>query len=193
MARCWPARAAGRRVGTQGEGHADRSRYSSVVSDGMTKRGRRLGQKVNARDERGWMIPRPGTVRRRVYDMMVNGNGAAKIHKALGISYASCIMHQQNITKSDRLNAQRYNVAHPDEPVQVPGEIRQIRIEQGERKMAADIDGAKLYLETGGLGEVMGFASVAMDSGEPKVQMDTDMAIALCLLADEALKRRSRH
>lgn len=57
----------------------------------------------------------------------------------------------------------------------------------------ADIDGAKQYLETGGLGEVIGFTSLALEANQPKVQMDADMAMALCLLADEALKRRRAH
>lgn len=55
--------------------------------------------------------------------------------------------------------------------------------------MSYDPDFAKKYLETGGLGEVIGFTSLAADQKQPKVQMDTDMAMALCLLADEALKR----
>lgn len=53
-----------------------------------------------------------------------------------------------------------------------------------------DIEGAKTYLETGGLGEVIGFTSLAIEHNELKVQMDTDMAMALCLLADEAIKKR---
>lgn len=57
----------------------------------------------------------------------------------------------------------------------------------------SDVDEAKKYLETGGLGEVIGLTLVATQMGQPKVQMDTDMAIALCLLADEALKRRRAH
>lgn len=55
------------------------------------------------------------------------------------------------------------------------------------------IEAATRYLETGGLGEVLGFASGAMDLQMPKVQMDTDMAIALCMLASEALNRRKAH
>lgn len=43
------------------------------------------------------------------------------------------------------------------------------------------------YLRTGGLGEVIGFADLALKAGEPKVQMDTDMAIALCLMASSSL------
>ena len=53
-----------------------------------------------------------------------------------------------------------------------------------------DVESAKRYLETGGLGEVIGLTSIAAEHKQPKVQMDTDMAMALCLLADEALKRR---
>lgn len=59
---------------------------------------------------------------------------------------------------------------------------------EAERKK--QIEDASAYLETGGLGEVIGFASMYMDAGEPKVQMDTDMAIALCILAAEALNKR---
>jgi hypothetical protein len=59
--------------------------------------------------------------------------------------------------------------------------------------MNAKVDEAKTYLETGGLGEVVGLATMAIDAGHPKVQMDSDMALALCLLAGEALKRRAAH
>jgi hypothetical protein len=46
------------------------------------------------------------------------------------------------------------------------------------------------YLSTGGLGEVIGLTDIARNSLQGKVQVDTDMAMALCLLADEALKAR---
>lgn len=52
------------------------------------------------------------------------------------------------------------------------------------------IEDATRYLETGGMGEVIGLTSVALDLNQPKIQMDSDMAMALCLLADETLKRR---
>lgn len=55
-----------------------------------------------------------------------------------------------------------------------------------------DIKEATRYLETGGLGEVIGLTSIAIHHKQPKVQMDSDMAMALCLLADEALKLRAR-
>lgn len=57
----------------------------------------------------------------------------------------------------------------------------------------ADVEEAKRYLETGGLGEVIDLTSISLQTGAPKVQMDTDMAMALCLLADETIKRRSAH
>lgn len=56
-----------------------------------------------------------------------------------------------------------------------------------------DIEEATKYLETGGLGEVIGLTDVAIQMKKQKVQMDADMAMALCLLADEALKRRRAH
>lgn len=56
--------------------------------------------------------------------------------------------------------------------------------------MKYDVKEATEYLQTGGLGEVIGFTDVARQMEQPKVQMDTDMAMALCLLADEALKAR---
>lgn len=52
---------------------------------------------------------------------------------------------------------------------------------------------SKTYLETGGLGEVMGLATAAMRFELPKVEMDSQMAVALCLLAQEALNHRGRH
>lgn len=57
--------------------------------------------------------------------------------------------------------------------------------------MAYDVDEATRYLTTGGLAEVIGLTEMTRQLNQPKVQMDTDMAMALCLLADEALKRRA--
>lgn len=53
-----------------------------------------------------------------------------------------------------------------------------------------DVEFAKEYLETGGLGEVIGFTELAVKSGDLRVQMFADMAMALCLLASEALENR---
>ena len=53
-----------------------------------------------------------------------------------------------------------------------------------------DVAEATAYLETGGLGEVIGLTDVARQYERSKVQMNTDMAMALCLLADEAIKAR---
>jgi hypothetical protein len=58
--------------------------------------------------------------------------------------------------------------------------------------MMSTIEEASHYLETGGLGEVIGLTSLALQHKQPKVEMDSDMAMALCLLADEALKLRVR-
>lgn len=157
----------------------------------MAKRGRRIGQNVSPRDERGWRIPRAGTIRRRIYDMLVEGKKPRQIHKAVGISYICCVMHQQHIKTPDRTNALRYNREHPDDPVPVPGDRPDVTSK--ETPMASDIDEAKSYLETGGLGEVIGLTDIAIKMGQPKVQMDADMAMALCMLANETLQRRKAH
>lgn len=47
----------------------------------------------------------------------------------------------------------------------------------------SEIEEAESYLRTGGLGEVIGLTDMAFTMDQPKVQMDTSMAMALCLLA----------
>lgn len=53
--------------------------------------------------------------------------------------------------------------------------------------LPSDIAFSLEYLKTGGLGEVIGFADLAYEMKDPKVQMDTSMAVALCVLAAAAL------
>jgi hypothetical protein len=53
--------------------------------------------------------------------------------------------------------------------------------------LSASVRDARSYLSTGGLGEVLGFTSNAFHAGQPKVQSDTDMALALCLMASDCL------
>lgn len=53
-----------------------------------------------------------------------------------------------------------------------------------------DVTESMDYLEDGGLGEVFGFTHMALTAGEPKVQSDTAMALAMCLLASEAIQAR---
>lgn len=57
----------------------------------------------------------------------------------------------------------------------------------------ADVAEATEYLTTGGLGELIGLTQMAIDMHCKKVQLNADIAMALCLLADEALKRRAAH
>lgn len=56
-------------------------------------------------------------------------------------------------------------------------------------KRKALIDESTAYLADGGLGEVIGLTDVAIRMGQPKVQMDSHMAMALCLMAANATKR----
>jgi hypothetical protein len=55
-------------------------------------------------------------------------------------------------------------------------------------KREADIASARKYLETGGLGEVVGFTDLALQAGQLKVQSDADMVMALCLMAADAIE-----
>ncbi len=55
------------------------------------------------------------------------------------------------------------------------------------------IDEAKRYLETGGFREVIDLVSFAMEAKRSKIRLGADMAMALCLLAEEALKGRTMH
>ena len=56
------------------------------------KRGRKIGQIVNPRDERGWMIPKPGTVRRAVYNALVAG-----LSQVEGLNMDAFYTHKQAI------------------------------------------------------------------------------------------------
>jgi hypothetical protein len=56
--------------------------------------------------------------------------------------------------------------------------------------MAYNLEEATRYLETGGLGEVYGLADMSRQLGQDRVQIDTDMAVALCRLAGKALEGR---
>jgi hypothetical protein len=53
--------------------------------------------------------------------------------------------------------------------------------------MTEEVNDCVDYLRTGGMGETFGLADMARQMGEPKVQMDTSMALALCFLANKAL------
>jgi len=70
---------------------------------GMTRRGRKLGELQNPRDERGWMIPRPGTVRRKVYNALVSGLGWAE----LGMCRLRFSTHKQAIVSGERVREWR--------------------------------------------------------------------------------------
>lgn len=54
-----------------------------------------------------------------------------------------------------------------------------------------DAKEADNYLSNGGLGEVIGLSMEYMKMGFPKVQLDSDMALAFCMLASEGLAVRS--
>lgn len=73
----------------------------------------KLGQVMNARDERNWMIPRPGTIRRKVYDALVAGKRAGEIMSELGLSRKAYDSHRHFITSWANANRNSYAVKHP--------------------------------------------------------------------------------
>lgn len=112
--------------------------WTEERKDAARKRGRLLGQTVNPRDERGWMIPRAGTVRRKIYDLMVQGKEGKEIWQKLGLTHATYVTHRQNIVATDRLNAQRYNASH-DSQVRVPPSVEYKRGWDAAMEVAAEI------------------------------------------------------
>jgi FixJ family two-component response regulator len=74
-------------------------------------RGRKLGQTANPRDERGWMVPRTGTKRRAVYDLLVVGKRRKDICAAVGITKTAYKKHRAYITKTEHMNAVGYAYA----------------------------------------------------------------------------------
>lgn len=70
----------------------------------------RLGQIMNRRDERNWMVPRQGTVRRKVYEALIAGKPAGLIMKELGLSRASYNSHRHCIVSWECANRNSYKV-----------------------------------------------------------------------------------
>jgi FixJ family two-component response regulator len=71
---------------------------------------RQLGQTMNPRDERGWMIPRPGTKRRQVYDALIAGTKAGKTILAMGLTRKAYDNHRHFIMSWQKANASNYAV-----------------------------------------------------------------------------------
>ncbi len=70
----------------------------------------RLGQVMNPRDERNWMIPRPNTKRRQVYDLLVAGKKAGEIMKELNLTRPAYNSHRHFITCWEKANKSSYAV-----------------------------------------------------------------------------------
>jgi FixJ family two-component response regulator len=70
----------------------------------------RLGQTMNPRDQRNWMIPRPNTKRRQVYDMLVAGKRAGEIMKELNLTKPAFDSHRYFIARWESANRSSYAV-----------------------------------------------------------------------------------
>jgi hypothetical protein len=67
---------------------------------------------MNPRDERGWMIPRPGTKRRKVYDLLLAGKPASEIMWELDMKRKAYGSHRLFITSWERANRTAYEGKH---------------------------------------------------------------------------------
>ena len=69
-----------------------------------------LGQTMNPRDERNWMVPRPNTKRRKVYDALRAGKRAQDIMKETKLSRSAYNDHRYKITSWEKANRISYGV-----------------------------------------------------------------------------------
>jgi hypothetical protein len=60
------------------------------------------------------MIPKDGTLSRKIYSLLVQGKGTTEIASALGIKIANARVLAHKIRNPEAVSAKRYN-AHPDE------------------------------------------------------------------------------
>jgi hypothetical protein len=74
--------------------------------------GRKIGTKLNLRNEKGWSIPKPGTLRRKVYDMLMEGLSVKAIADRMKWSkrYAEQVIYI--IRNPEKFNARRYRQRH---------------------------------------------------------------------------------
>ena len=72
----------------------------------------KLGAKQRPRDERGWMIPKDGTLSHKIYALLVQGKGTTEIASALGIKVNNTRVLAHRIRNPETVNAQRYNAYH---------------------------------------------------------------------------------
>ncbi len=69
----------------------------------------KLGTKRRPRDERGWMIPKDGTLSHKIYDLLVEGKGTTEIASTLGIKVINTRVLAHRIRNPETVNARPYN------------------------------------------------------------------------------------
>ena len=72
----------------------------------------KLGAKQRPRDDRGWMIPKDGTLSHKIYALLVQGKGTTEIASALGIKVNNTRVLAHGIRNPETVNAQRYSAYH---------------------------------------------------------------------------------
>ena len=71
-----------------------------------------MGTKRLLRDEHGWMIPKDGTLSRKIYGLPLQGKGTTEIASALGIKIANRRVLAHKIRNPEAVCAKRYNAHH---------------------------------------------------------------------------------
>ena len=68
--------------------------------------------KRRPRDDRGWVIPKDGTLSRKIYDLLVQGMGTAEIAFRLEIKVTNTRVLAWRIRNAETASTRRYNAHH---------------------------------------------------------------------------------
>lgn len=69
----------------------------------------RRGHKLNKRDQRGWRIPREGTLSRKIYDLTLNGKMPAQIANTLRCDVGKVRVLLHRFRRPDEANERSYD------------------------------------------------------------------------------------
>jgi hypothetical protein len=84
--------------------------FATATLTGVRRLARRA--KRRPRDHRGWIIPKDGSLSRKIYDLLAQGKGTAEIASRLGIKVTSTRVLAYRIRNSEAVNDKRYNAHH---------------------------------------------------------------------------------
>ena len=68
-----------------------------------------MGTKRLLREQHGWMIPKDGTLSRKIYGLLVQGKGTTEIASALGIKIVNSRVLAHKIRDPEAVSAKQFN------------------------------------------------------------------------------------